>query len=129
MSDEGLCRTTYASIRSRSLHKAGTATWLQKFTPRGERSAWSKINREKEQRLIESGRMQPPGVDSATRAKANGQWDAAVQTAGRGGTTREEGVALWKVEFVQVLGVISRLVFAGVPQRGTTPAQSYSRSR
>jgi Uncharacterized protein conserved in bacteria len=38
------------------------ATWLQKFTPRGKRSIWSKINREKVQRLVESGRMQPPGV-------------------------------------------------------------------
>src|SRR5215475_11492375 len=33
-------------------------TWLQKFTPRGKRSIWSKINREKVQRLVESGRMQ-----------------------------------------------------------------------
>src|SRR6476620_8408624 len=37
------------------------ATWLQKFTPRGKRSIWSKINREKVQRLVESGRMQAPG--------------------------------------------------------------------
>ena len=29
------------------------ATWLQKFTPRGKRSMWSKINRDKVQRLIE----------------------------------------------------------------------------
>ena len=29
------------------------ATWLQKFTPRGKRSIWSKINREKVQRLVE----------------------------------------------------------------------------
>src|SRR5262245_47291022 len=32
-------------------------SWLQKFTPRGPRSIWSKINTEKAQRLIESGRM------------------------------------------------------------------------
>src|SRR5215218_1887552 len=32
------------------------ATWLQKFTARGKRSIWSKINREKAQRLVESGR-------------------------------------------------------------------------
>ena len=31
-------------------------TWLQKFTPRGKRSIWSNINREKVQRLVESGR-------------------------------------------------------------------------
>src|SRR3569833_3872879 len=37
-------------------------TWLQKFTPRGKRSIWSKINREKVQRLVESGRMKGPGL-------------------------------------------------------------------
>src|ERR1051325_5153589 len=48
-------------------------TWLQKFTPRGKRSIWSKINREKVQRLIESGRMRPAGLEAVARAKANGQ--------------------------------------------------------
>src|SRR5690242_17319839 len=48
-------------------------SWLQKFTPRGKRSIWSKINRDKVQRLVESGRMQPPGLDAVERAKANGQ--------------------------------------------------------
>jgi uncharacterized protein YdeI (YjbR/CyaY-like superfamily) len=55
-------------------------TWLQKFTPRGKRSMWSKINREKVQRLIESGRMQPAGLDAVERAKVNGQWDAAYDS-------------------------------------------------
>ena len=35
-------------------------TWLQKFTPRGKRSIWSKINREKVQRLVESGAIMEP---------------------------------------------------------------------
>ncbi|HEX5971969.1 MAG TPA: YdeI/OmpD-associated family protein [Gemmatimonadaceae bacterium] len=56
------------------------ATWLQKFTPRGKRSLWSKINREKVQRLVESGRMQPAGLDAVERAKANGQWDSAYES-------------------------------------------------
>lgn len=55
-------------------------TWLQKFTPRGKRSIWSKINREKVRRLIESGRMQAPGLEAVDRAKANGQWDAAYDS-------------------------------------------------
>ena len=55
-------------------------TFIQKFTPRGKRSIWSKINREKVQRLIESGRMQPAGVEAVERAKANGQWDAAYDS-------------------------------------------------
>jgi uncharacterized protein YdeI (YjbR/CyaY-like superfamily) len=56
------------------------ATWLQKFTPRGKRSIWSKINREKVERLIESGRMQPAGLEAVNRAKANGQWDSAYDS-------------------------------------------------
>ena len=56
------------------------STWLQKFTPRGKRSIWSKINREKVQRLIESGRMQPAGLNAIQRAKANGEWDSAYDS-------------------------------------------------
>jgi len=56
------------------------ATWLQKFTPRARRSIWSKINREKAQRLVDSGRMQAPGLEAIERAKANGQWDAAYDS-------------------------------------------------
>jgi uncharacterized protein YdeI (YjbR/CyaY-like superfamily) len=56
-------------------------TWLQKFTPRGKRSIWSKINREKVQRLTESRRMQPAGLEAVERAKANGQWDSAYDSA------------------------------------------------
>jgi uncharacterized protein YdeI (YjbR/CyaY-like superfamily) len=55
-------------------------TYVQKFTPRGPRSIWSKINREKVQRLIEAGRMQPAGLAAIDRAKANGQWDAAYDS-------------------------------------------------
>jgi uncharacterized protein YdeI (YjbR/CyaY-like superfamily) len=60
--------------------KFDDSTWLQKFTPRGKRSIWSKINREKAERLIESGRMQPAGLAAVERAKANGQWDAAYDS-------------------------------------------------
>ena len=36
-------------------------SWLQKFVPRGPRSIWSKINREKVLALIRSKRMRPAG--------------------------------------------------------------------
>ncbi|HSU83397.1 MAG TPA: YdeI/OmpD-associated family protein [Thermoanaerobaculia bacterium] len=51
--------------------------WLQKFTPRGPRSKWSKINREKATALIESGRMKPAGLAEVERARADGRWEAA----------------------------------------------------
>ena len=55
-------------------------SWLQKFTPRGPRSIWSKINRTKALGLIESGRMQASGLASIARAKANGQWESAYDS-------------------------------------------------
>ena len=51
--------------------------WLLKFTPRGPRSQWSKVNREKATALIENGRMQPAGLAEVERAKADGRWEAA----------------------------------------------------
>ncbi|MDE3155038.1 MAG: YdeI/OmpD-associated family protein [Acidobacteriota bacterium] len=59
------------------------ASWLQKFTPRGARSVWSKINREKALALIESGGMQPAGLAEVERAKRDGRWDAAYDPASR----------------------------------------------
>lgn len=51
--------------------------WLQKFTARGPRSKWSKINRAKAGKLIESGRMQAAGLAAIERAKTNGTWELA----------------------------------------------------
>lgn len=51
--------------------------WLQKFTPRGARSIWSKINTEKVERLIKSGEMKPAGLRAVESAKQDGRWDAA----------------------------------------------------
>ncbi|HEX6461264.1 MAG TPA: YdeI/OmpD-associated family protein [Thermoleophilaceae bacterium] len=51
--------------------------FLQRFTPRGPRSKWSKINRDKATRMIESGEMKPAGLREVERAKADGRWDAA----------------------------------------------------
>ena len=51
--------------------------WLQKFTPRGPKSIWSKINTEKVERLIKSGEMTPAGLKAIEAAKQDGRWDAA----------------------------------------------------
>lgn len=55
-------------------------SWLQKFTPRGTKSIWSKINREKAQELIEAGKMQPAGLQAIEKAKQDGRWDAAYDS-------------------------------------------------
>jgi uncharacterized protein YdeI (YjbR/CyaY-like superfamily) len=56
------------------------ATWLQKFTPRGPRSIWSTINREKAKELIKNGLMKPAGLKAIERAKENGRWEAAYDS-------------------------------------------------
>ncbi len=56
------------------------SAWLQKFTPRGPRSIWSKINQKKALELIKSGRMQPAGLAAIELAKKNGRWEAAYDS-------------------------------------------------
>ena len=51
--------------------------WLQKFTPRGKKSIWSKINTEKAERLIASGEMKPAGLKAVEAARQDGRWEAA----------------------------------------------------
>jgi uncharacterized protein YdeI (YjbR/CyaY-like superfamily) len=53
--------------------------WLQRFTPRGQRSRWSRVNTEKAAALIEAGRMKPAGLREVERAKADGRWEAAYE--------------------------------------------------
>ncbi len=56
------------------------SAWLQKFTPRGPRSIWSKINREKAEQLIKSGQMQSAGLAAIEQAKRSGQWATAYDS-------------------------------------------------
>jgi len=51
--------------------------FLQRFTPRGPRSKWSQINRDKATHLIEQGRMRPAGLAQVEAAKQDGRWEAA----------------------------------------------------
>lgn len=53
--------------------------FLQRFTPRRPRGRWSRINREKAEGLIESGRMRAAGLAEVEAAKADGRWDAAYE--------------------------------------------------
>ncbi|HET9625965.1 MAG TPA: YdeI/OmpD-associated family protein [Kofleriaceae bacterium] len=55
--------------------------WLQRFSPRRARSAWSKINRGKAEALIAAGKMQPAGLAEVERARADGRWDAAYDSS------------------------------------------------
>jgi len=52
------------------------ATYRQRFTPRQRRSSWSRTNVALAQRLLDQGRMRPPGLAAIDRAKADGRWEA-----------------------------------------------------
>jgi uncharacterized protein YdeI (YjbR/CyaY-like superfamily) len=54
-----------------------TQYWLQKFTPRGPRSIWSQVNRDKVEALQTAGRMRAAGVRQVELAQADGRWEAA----------------------------------------------------
>ena len=54
--------------------------YLQRFTPRRPRSKWSRINREKAERLIAESRMRPAGLREVERAKEDGRWDEAYDS-------------------------------------------------
>jgi uncharacterized protein YdeI (YjbR/CyaY-like superfamily) len=71
--DEALC---YGWIDGQA-RRADEHTYRQRFTPRRKRSPWSARNVGHIARLIDEGRMQPPGLAEVERAKADGRWDAA----------------------------------------------------
>jgi len=52
-------------------------SYLQRFTPRRKRSAWSKRNVDLAERLIGEGRMKPAGEAAVDQARSDGRWQAA----------------------------------------------------
>ncbi|HEY1507894.1 MAG TPA: YdeI/OmpD-associated family protein [Solirubrobacteraceae bacterium] len=57
--------------------------WLQRFTPRGPRSKWSQVNRDKALELIAAGRMMPAGLEQFEAAKRDGRIDDAYEPQSR----------------------------------------------
>lgn len=57
--------------------------YLQRFTPRGPRSKWSQLNREKAIHLISQGRMREAGLAQVRAAQGDGRWEAAYEPQSR----------------------------------------------
>jgi uncharacterized protein YdeI (YjbR/CyaY-like superfamily) len=68
--DEALC---FGWIDSKT-KPINEESFMQFFSRRKEKSVWSKINKEKIQRLIEAGLMTQAGYDIIETAKQNGSW-------------------------------------------------------
>jgi uncharacterized protein YdeI (YjbR/CyaY-like superfamily) len=71
-------------------------SWLRKFVPRGARSTWSKINRDKALALMKSGQMQPAGLEQVERAKRDGRWKAAYDSQSKAEVPPDLAAALGK---------------------------------
>lgn len=69
--DEALCFGWIDSIKK----KLDDERSIQFFSKRKPKSTWSKINKEKIQKLINTGQMTKAGLDCIDIAKQNGSWE------------------------------------------------------
>lgn len=70
--DEALC---YGWIDSKP-NKRDEESYYQFFAKRNPKSNWSRVNKEKIERLLEAGLMAPAGLEMIDIAKQNGTWNA-----------------------------------------------------
>ncbi|HEX5448355.1 MAG TPA: YdeI/OmpD-associated family protein [Candidatus Saccharimonadales bacterium] len=54
--------------------------FLQRFTPRGPKSVWSKINVAKAESLTKTGKIKPAGLAAIDLAKQDGRWETAYDS-------------------------------------------------
>ena len=69
--EEALC---FGWIDS-TLNPIDEHSYMQLFTPRKQKSNWSKLNKERVGMLIEQGLMTPAGLKKIEAAKENGSWN------------------------------------------------------
>ena len=106
--------------------KHDEASYLQKFTPRGKKSLWSKVNVGKVERLVASGRMRPPGQAAVDAAKADGRWGRAYDSPAAASVPDDLAAALAKSnkaeKFFATLDKANRYAVIWRVQTATTPA-------
>jgi len=64
-------------------------SWLQKFSPRRQRSGWSRRNTEHAERLMRSGQMTRAGMQEIQNAKADGRWASAYDSPAKASIPKE----------------------------------------
>jgi uncharacterized protein YdeI (YjbR/CyaY-like superfamily) len=70
--EEALC---FGWIDSK-IHPIDDDLYMQVFTPRKAKSAWSALNKTRVERLLAAGLMTPAGLSLVNAAKTSGTWDA-----------------------------------------------------
>ena len=63
------------------LNKFDEQFYVVRFTPRTNKSIWSKRNVDLVEQLIKDKKMRPSGLAAIEMAKANGSWDAAYDSS------------------------------------------------
>lgn len=58
------------------VHKLDEEIYIQRFSPRHDRSVWSPANKKRVEKLIKQGLMTESGLRAVEIAKANGSWDS-----------------------------------------------------
>jgi uncharacterized protein YdeI (YjbR/CyaY-like superfamily) len=70
--EEALC-FGWIDSKPNKLDEERSLLW---FAPRKAGTGWSKLNKERIERLLQQGLMQPAGLAKIEAAKANGSWNA-----------------------------------------------------
>lgn len=55
-------------------------SFVQRYTHRGKKSAWSDVNKDNVARLVDEGKMTEHGLRHVELAKADGRWEASYRT-------------------------------------------------
>ena len=71
--EEALC---FGWIDS-TLKRIDDEKYILRYTPRKNKSVWSKINKETAKRMISDGKMTTSGIEKINTAKKNGLWKTA----------------------------------------------------
>jgi len=53
----------------------------QRFSPRKKNSPWSRSNKRRAEKMIQTGKMTPSGFETISEAKRNGKWDTAYSSS------------------------------------------------
>lgn len=99
--------------------------YVQRFTPRGKRSPWSKINCAKAKALIAAGKMKSAGMAEIERAKNDGRWARAYDSPARATVPADLAAALARnrraSEFFDRLDSVNRYAILHRVQTATKP--------
>jgi uncharacterized protein YdeI (YjbR/CyaY-like superfamily) len=101
----------------------------QRFTPRRRGSKWSKVNREKVEALIASGRMRAAGLREVELAKKDGRWEAAYDGMATAVVPEDLAVALERAGLAEAYAALDSRNRYAILHRLQTAKRAETRAR